>query len=565
MVSYWVQNRRDTASNWTSYNPTLRPGEIGHETDTNRSKMGDGVTAWRSLSYWNPSGGVTAVNGQTGNVSLPQLGIPRVMGFGHSYMAGYGSIDGSQSYLSRLASALGAEEVNYAVSGAVLAQDNSSGHAGGYAAVTNSLTPRIFYNENFQPRNFGPYLPVSPVVVFNYGYNDLFFLGSTIQQVSSWFGMALTASVCVSRAGGWFTDTDASVAYSSGWTANTGVAVYGYQTNHQTSTTGHTVTITVPADFPGGEIDLLTLTFGGGTKWSTVVDGGSPQILDGTGSLYGSFSGQANLVVQRLTGLSKGTHTIVLTVVSIDASASAFFQGYLVAAPTPPVTVIVNAPQNPALPVTGGNISPVTWTTVQALNATMASVAASFSDGLVVIADIASAFAAVPNGATFAGQPGSLYNSDGVHPNAAGHALIASVILNAIGSSPYTAETLVTPMATYQRLIGQGVEPVLAANWSPHSSSNPWFGKDRAGNVVFRARLVRSGSPTLGETVLQFPTTYLPSDDQVFLAWSWNAGGTVASLGTVQVTHTGALLWIAGDPSHEFDVYGTWQADGVDF
>lgn len=56
MVSYWVQNRRDTTANWVSYNPVLRAGEIGHETDTNRSKMGDGATAWRSLSYWSPSG-----------------------------------------------------------------------------------------------------------------------------------------------------------------------------------------------------------------------------------------------------------------------------------------------------------------------------------------------------------------------------------------------------------------------------------------------------------------------------------------------------------------------------
>lgn len=60
MVSYWVQNRRDTASNWTSYNPVLRPGEIGHESDTNLSKMGDGVTPWRTLQYWNPSGAAPA-------------------------------------------------------------------------------------------------------------------------------------------------------------------------------------------------------------------------------------------------------------------------------------------------------------------------------------------------------------------------------------------------------------------------------------------------------------------------------------------------------------------------
>jgi hypothetical protein len=65
MVAYWVQNRRDTAANWISYNPTLRPGEIGHETDTNRSKMGDGISAWRSLPYWSPSGALPPVSSGT--------------------------------------------------------------------------------------------------------------------------------------------------------------------------------------------------------------------------------------------------------------------------------------------------------------------------------------------------------------------------------------------------------------------------------------------------------------------------------------------------------------------
>lgn len=46
-----LQNRRDTAANWTSNNPTLAAGEIGLETDTAKYKMGDGTTAWNSLAY----------------------------------------------------------------------------------------------------------------------------------------------------------------------------------------------------------------------------------------------------------------------------------------------------------------------------------------------------------------------------------------------------------------------------------------------------------------------------------------------------------------------------------
>jgi len=46
-----MQQRRDTAANWTSADPTLLAGEFGYETDTGKLKVGDGSTAWSSLAY----------------------------------------------------------------------------------------------------------------------------------------------------------------------------------------------------------------------------------------------------------------------------------------------------------------------------------------------------------------------------------------------------------------------------------------------------------------------------------------------------------------------------------
>ena len=46
-----MQQRRDTAANWTSANPTLLAGEIGIESDTNKIKLGTGSTSWTSLGY----------------------------------------------------------------------------------------------------------------------------------------------------------------------------------------------------------------------------------------------------------------------------------------------------------------------------------------------------------------------------------------------------------------------------------------------------------------------------------------------------------------------------------
>lgn len=68
-MSLIIQLRRDTAANWTSSNPTLAQGEMGLETDTNKFKFGDGITAWNSLPYFK-SGNVDSVNGQTGVVTI---------------------------------------------------------------------------------------------------------------------------------------------------------------------------------------------------------------------------------------------------------------------------------------------------------------------------------------------------------------------------------------------------------------------------------------------------------------------------------------------------------------
>jgi len=44
--------RNGTAAAWTAANPVLLAGEMGIETDTRRYKVGDGTTAWSSLSYY---------------------------------------------------------------------------------------------------------------------------------------------------------------------------------------------------------------------------------------------------------------------------------------------------------------------------------------------------------------------------------------------------------------------------------------------------------------------------------------------------------------------------------
>jgi hypothetical protein len=46
-----IQIRRGTTSQWSTANPVLASGEMGYDTDLKRMKIGDGVTAWNSLSF----------------------------------------------------------------------------------------------------------------------------------------------------------------------------------------------------------------------------------------------------------------------------------------------------------------------------------------------------------------------------------------------------------------------------------------------------------------------------------------------------------------------------------
>lgn len=58
-----LRHRRDTAANWTANDPVLEDGQQGFETDTLKSKLGDGVTAWTALSYASsPAGGGTVTS-----------------------------------------------------------------------------------------------------------------------------------------------------------------------------------------------------------------------------------------------------------------------------------------------------------------------------------------------------------------------------------------------------------------------------------------------------------------------------------------------------------------------
>ncbi len=107
-----IQLRRDTATNWTSTNPTLAQGEIGIDITNNKLKIGTGTTAWNSLAYWDDK--VTDFSSVATNI-VPDTDNTRDLGsptnqWRHVYTAG-GSIYLDNIKLTNVAGKLRAVKV----------------------------------------------------------------------------------------------------------------------------------------------------------------------------------------------------------------------------------------------------------------------------------------------------------------------------------------------------------------------------------------------------------------------------------------------------------------------
>lgn len=74
----WMNIIRDTAANFTAANVVWDNNRILYETDTGKSKTGDGVTAYTSLAYNNPNGGTftSVITAAASTTTTASINIP---------------------------------------------------------------------------------------------------------------------------------------------------------------------------------------------------------------------------------------------------------------------------------------------------------------------------------------------------------------------------------------------------------------------------------------------------------------------------------------------------------
>jgi hypothetical protein len=70
VLNYRFQFRYGTAAEWTATNEVLLPDEGGHESDTNKLKIGNGVTPWNALPYFGGNNASYPVVTTAGNITL---------------------------------------------------------------------------------------------------------------------------------------------------------------------------------------------------------------------------------------------------------------------------------------------------------------------------------------------------------------------------------------------------------------------------------------------------------------------------------------------------------------
>lgn len=381
---------------------------------------------------------------------------------GHSYANGSaGSIDQRGRVDSKLRGALDVEANNFqnhAIAGARLCE--AGANKGGWTRIMKAHVPSLIRG--------GPYSRIGGSSMLLYGINDLGWIGNDTQVRNS-FMNSLRAGISRCRSSRIYEETDSIFTYGAGFTALGGVPDIGSGSGARqaTTTTAATITFVIPADYKGETIafqfwGVPHATGGGGTVTFSGTAGVTGTVVTSAAMPAGSLSQTA--IVKRVTNLtsSNAGQNIIMTVTSLDAGGTVYFDCAWLEALAPPAVLVCNINRLTAAGYGAyGGWSGTEGTKdadVQAWNVLIAGIVNEFDGGtgMVQLVDIDTIINKDP-----------YLTLDGIHPNEYGADLIVDAIRSGLKKITLTtpARGATAHMNSASNRGGQQMRPRLPGFW----------------------------------------------------------------------------------------------------
>lgn len=352
--------------------------------------------------------------GLTDNRNL--VSVDGIQAWGHSYVTGVIAPSGpaSKGFPSLLSEDLGLYLRNYAIGGTSLF----------YTPNADSAWPSILQNVT-RPQNH--FVSSHSLFLSMYGINDINKLGNDGPSLEP-FKSVQRVAIARWRAGAIFEDSDSSVSYGSGWTLFANTTHNSGAGYHYNPTAGGTITITTPADFPGGTMDI---GFSSRTSNGAIITSNSIN-----GNIYTidtrNNRSDSNLAyVLRIPNVAAGSASYTFTTSSPQGPWGAMFDYWQWEPATDDAPYVVLIKQPKPLDYTAyGSVppGPPTDAGVDALNKIFDDLAAEF-DNHVLTVDTSSI-----------DHNTAVFIASNVHPTVYGHLIIEQLIKAIILSTFYPSE-----------------------------------------------------------------------------------------------------------------------------